>query len=229
MTENPNPETKTISGIARRTVSPDAWRDELADLREAEKDLTRAQDRLAARRRRMPWTKVDGDYAFAGPEGTGTLADLFDGRAQLIVYHHMLKAADPSPCEGCCMVADQMPHLSHLHARNTTLVFVSKAPISEIEAFRKRMGWSMPWYETRDNFNADFDVTSGFGLNVFYRDGADIYRTYYTTGRGVETLGTVWTLLDLTPLGRQEDWEDAPEGTPQTRPYQWWRRHDAYD
>ncbi|WP_319520238.1 DUF899 domain-containing protein [uncultured Martelella sp.] len=228
MTENPNHVTKAISGIARRTVSPDVWRNELVDLRNAEKGLTRAQDRLAARRRRMPWTKVDGDYVFTGPEGTGTLADLFDGRRQLIVYHHMLKPADPSPCEGCCMVADQIPHLSHLHARNTALVFVSKAPIGEIEAFRKRMGWSMPWYETRDSFNADFDVSSGFGLNVFYRDGADIYRTYYTTGRGVETLGTVWTLLDLTPLGRQEDWEDAPEGTPQTRPYRWWRRHDAY-
>ena len=222
-------ETKMVSGVVRQTTSPDAWRNALADLRDAEKDLTRAQDRLAARRRRMPWTKVDGDYAFTGPEGTATLADLFDGRRQLIIYHHMLKPADPNPCAGCCMVADQIPHLSHLHARNTALVFVSKAPIGEIEAFRKRMGWSMPWHETRDSFNADFDVSSGFGLNVFYRDGADIYRTYYTTGRGVETLGTIWALLDLTPLGRQEDWEDAPDGTPQTRPYQWWRRHDAYD
>ena len=229
MAENANPGTREISGVSRQTISPGAWHSALADLRAAEKELTRAQDRLAAQRRRLPWSKVDGNYAFTGTGGTASLADLFDGRTQLITYHHMLRPADPSPCSGCCMVADQIPHLAHLHARDTTLAFVSKAPIAEIEAFRTRMGWSMPWYETKDSFNADFDVTSGFGLNVFYRDGSDIYRTYFTTGRGVETLGTVWTLLDLTPLGRQEDWEDAPEGTPQTRPYQWWRRHDAYD
>ena len=127
------------------------------------------------------------------------------------------------------MVADQIPHLAHLHARDTSLVFVSKAPFAEIEALKARMGWTLPWVETVDNFNADHDVTGGFGLNVFYRDGQDIYRTYFTTGRGLETLGTVWTLLDLTPLGRQENWEDAPEGTPQTKPYHWWRRHDEYE
>lgn len=215
--------------MTRRIVRPGAWQNDLAELRKAEKDLTREQDRLAARRRHLPWVKLDRDYAFEGPDGAASLADLFDGRTQLIVYHNMLKPADPSPCEGCCMVADQIPHLAHLHARDTSLVLVSKAPITEIEAFRTRMGWSMPWYETRDSFNADFDVTTGFGLNAFYRDGPDIYRTYFTTGCGVETLGTVWTLLDLTPLGRQEDWEDAPEGTPHTKPYQWWRRHDAYD
>lgn len=228
MTDNTMHETTKISGIARRIVTPDAWQIDLADLRKAEKDLTRAQDRLAAKRRSSPWVKVARDYTFIGPEGAATLADLFGGRTQLIVYHHMLKPADPSPCEGCCMVADQIPHLAHLRARNTSLVFVSKAPIAEIEAFRSHMGWSIPWFEIRDSFNADFDVTTGFGLNVFYRDGGQVYRTYFTTGRGVETLGTVWTLLDLTPLGRQESWEDAPAGTPQTEPYQWWRRHDAY-
>lgn len=229
MAETANPGTREISGVSRLTVSPDAWHSALADLRTAEKELTRAQDQLAAQRRRLPWTKVEGNYAFTGTGGAATLADLFDGRTQLLTYHHMLRPADPNPCSGCCMVADQIPHLAHLHARDTSLAFVSKAPIAEIEAFRTRMGWSMPWYETKDSFNADFDVTTGFGLSVFYRDGTDIYRTYFTTGRGVETLGTVWTLLDLTPLGRQEDWEDAPEGTPQTKPYQWWRRHDAYD
>lgn len=228
MTDNLYDETKKISGTARRTLSPELWRRELADLRLEEKELTKAQDRLAAKRRRLPWTKIDKDYAFTGPDGSAGLVDLFSDYAQLIVYHHMLKPNDPSPCEGCCMVADQIPHLSHLRARNTALVFVSTAPIKEIEAFRAHMGWPVPWYETQDSFNGDFDVTSGFGLNVFYRDDTDIYRTYYTTGRGVETLGTVWTLLDLTPLGRQENWEDAPEGTPQTAPYQWWRRHDAY-
>jgi len=228
MSENIDRQTKTIFGVRRRIVSPEAWREDLADLRKAEKELTRAQDRLAAKRRYAAWVKVDRAYDFAGPEGAATLPELFAGRSQLIVYHHMLRPADASPCAGCCMVADQIPHLAHLHARDTSLVFVSKAPIAEIEAFRKRMAWPIDWYEVKDEFNVDFDVTSGFGLNVFYRAGDDVYRTYFTTGRGVETLGTVWTLLDLTPLGRQESWEDAPKGTPQTAPYQWWRRHDCY-
>jgi predicted dithiol-disulfide oxidoreductase (DUF899 family) len=190
--------------------------------------LTREHDRLAAERRRTPWLRVEKSYAFSGPAGRASLVDLFDGRRQLIVYHHMLKPADPDPCSGCGMVGDQIPHLSHLRQRDTSLVFVSRAPIAEIEAFRKRMGWSIPWFETADDFNSDFDVTDGFGLNVFYRSADSVYRTYITSGRGVETLGTTWTLLDLTPLGRQEIWEDSPAGTPQTKPYDWWRLHDEY-
>lgn len=221
--------SRTIDGIERRIVSPEAWRRDHEAVLAREKALTRAHDALAAERRRQPWMKVEGDYAFTGPSGEARLADLFDGRRQLIVYHHMLRPADPAPCEGCSMVGDQIPHLAHLHVRDTALAFVSRAPIAEIEAFRRRMGWAMPWYETTDGFNADFGVTDGFGLNVFYRDGAEVYRTYFTTGRGVETLGTIWTLLDLTPLGRQETWEEAPAGTPQTPPYGWWRLHDAYD
>lgn len=230
MTELQNSETRDITGVARRIVSRKTWQDELDEIRNAEKELTHAHDRLAAKRRHSAWVKVDRNYDFAGPEGSASLADLFDGRAQLIVYHHMLKPADPAPCSGCCMVADQLPHLSHLNARDTSLVLVSKAPTVEIEAFQERMGWSIPWFETKDSFNPDFDVSStGFGLNIFYRDGEDIYRTYFTKGRGMETLGTVWTFLDLTPLGRQENWEDAPSGTRQTEPYQWWRRHDEYE
>lgn len=129
------------------------------------------------------------------------------------------------------MVGDQIPHLAHLahlHQRQTTLAFVSTAPIDEIVAFRRRMGWSLPWYSIGDDFNTDFDVGEEFGINVFYTDGAGIYRTYFTAGRGVETLGSLWALLDLTPLGRQETWEDSPPGTPQTASYQWWRLHDRY-
>ncbi|WKD49674.1 DUF899 domain-containing protein [Microbulbifer spongiae] len=230
MTEMQSSETREISGVARRIVSLKAWQEDLREIRKAEKELTLAHDRVAAKRRHSAWMKVDRNYDFAGPEGSATLADLFDGRAQLIVYHHMLKPSDPSPCVGCCMVADQLPHLSHLHARDTSLVFVSKAPTVEIEAFQKRMGWSIPWFETKDSFNPDFDVSpTGFGLNIFYRDGDDIYRTYFTKGRGLETLGTVWTFLDLTPLGRQENWENAPSGTQQSKPYHWWRRHNEYD
>lgn len=222
-------ERTTIDGIQRRVTSPTEWRIAQDALRAREKELTRAHDRLAAERRRLAWTLVASDYRFEGPNGSATLADLFQGRRQLIVYHHMLKAADPSPCAGCCMVADQIPHLAHLHARNTSLVFVSGAPIAEIEAFKSRMGWTFRWYQTTDGFDADHGVTGGFGLNVFYRYGREIYRTYFTTGRGVEALGTVWSLLDLTPLGRQETWEDAPSGTPQTESYEWWRLHDRYE
>lgn len=218
-----------IDGIERRIVSQGDWRRSLDGVRAKEKELTHAHDRLAAERRAAPWVKVDKEYVFEGPAGKASLVDLFDGRRQLIVYHHMLKPADPDPCSGCGMVGDQIPHLSHLRERDTSLVFVSRAPIAEIEAFKKRMGWLIPWYETADSFNADFDVTSGFGLNVFYRGGNHVYRTYFTAGRGVETLGTTWTFLDLTPLGRQETWEDSPKGTPQTPPYEWWRLHDEYE
>ncbi|NUP12654.1 MAG: DUF899 domain-containing protein [Polyangiaceae bacterium] len=222
-------ETISVDGVERQVTSSDEWHGALEALRVKEKELTRAHDALAAERRRGPWMRVQRDYNFEGENGPKSLVDLFAGRRQLIVYHHMLKPADPAPCPGCGMVGDQIPHLSHLEQRDTTLVFVSRAPIAEIGAFKKRMGWNVPWLQTTDTFNADFDVTGGFGLNVFYRDGESVYRTYFTTGRGVETLGTIWTFLDLTPLGRQEQWESSPEGTPQTPPYRWWRLHDQYE
>ena len=131
-------------------------------------------------------------------------------------------------CVGCSMVADQIGHLAHLHARDTSLVLVSAASQPEIERYRQRMGWTIPWYTTTDGFSEDFDVPETFGLNVFLRDGDRVFRTYFTTGRGVEALGSVWTFLDLTPLGRQEEWEDSPEGYPQAPPYSWWRLNDEY-
>jgi predicted dithiol-disulfide oxidoreductase (DUF899 family) len=111
---------------------------------------------------------------------------------------------------------------------------VSLAPIEKIEAYRRRMRWEIPWYSSEaSDFNRDFGLTTDdgeiFGLSVFVREGDDVFRTYFTSGRGVEPLGTVWTFLDLTPLGRQEDWEDSPQGYPQTPRYEWWRRHDEYD
>ena len=210
-------------------VSKDKWQAAYEALQEKEKALTAAHDRLAAERRRAPWMAVEANYRFKGPDGEASLPDLFDGRRQLIVYHHMLKPDDPSPCEGCCMFGDQIPHLAHLHARDTSFVLVSRAPLDQIEAFRKRMGWQIPWFETTDDFNADFGITKGFGLNVFYRPDDRIFRTYFTTGRGVETLGTPFAFLDLTPLGRQETWEDSPAGVPQSEPYHWWRLHDEYE
>jgi predicted dithiol-disulfide oxidoreductase (DUF899 family) len=214
---------------APRIVSRDEWLAAHQALLAKEKALTRAHDALAAERRRQPWQKIDKAYAFDGPDGRLSLADLFDGRSQLIVYHHLLKPADPHPCPGCCMVADNIGDLAHLHARDTSLVLVSRAPIAEILAFRKRMGWKFPWFSTLDDFNAEFGVTSGFGLNIFLRRGGAIFRTYFTSGRGVEALGSSWSFLDLTPLGRQEDWEDSPAGVDRAPPYQWWRLHDQYE
>jgi predicted dithiol-disulfide oxidoreductase (DUF899 family) len=137
-------------------------------------------------------------------------------------------------CPGCSMVVDQIGHLAHMHARDTSFVLVSRAPFAQIEAYKQRMGWTIPWFSSSDSdFNVDFGVTTDrgetFGLSVFLRDGEDVYRTYFTSGRGVEALGSVWTFLDLTPLGRREDWEDSPDGYPQTAPYEWWRRHDEYE
>jgi predicted dithiol-disulfide oxidoreductase (DUF899 family) len=209
-------------------VSVAQWEAARQRLLVKEKEATRARDALAAERRRLPMTLVQGDYIFESPRGKCGLADLFDGRRQLIVYHHMLKPADAHPCPGCSMFVDNIGHLAHLHARDTSLVLVSRAPIDEIEQFRQRMGWSIPWFSSTDSFGADFGVTGGFGLNVYLRDGARVLRTYFTTGRGVEALGSNWTFLDLTPLGRQEDWEDTPPGQPQSAPYEWWRLHDEY-
>jgi predicted dithiol-disulfide oxidoreductase (DUF899 family) len=210
-------------------VTRDAWRAARETLLRKEKAATRALDALAAERRRLPMVEVDGDHLLAGPEGALALVDLFEGRRQLIVYHHMLRPADQSPCSGCSMFADSVGHLAHLHARDTSLVMVSRAPVEEIEAFRRRMGWAIPWYSSAgSSFDDDLGRGTGFALDVFLRDGRRVFQTYTTTGRGVEALGSPWSFLDLTPLGRQESWEDSPEGWPQTPPYAWWRLHDEY-
>jgi predicted dithiol-disulfide oxidoreductase (DUF899 family) len=164
--------------------------------------------------------------------------DLFEGRRQLILYHFMFGPGahgwPDAGCDGCSMFVDQVGHLAHLHARDTSFVLVSIASISSIERYRKRMGWTIPWFSSAGtDFNRDFGVTTDegetFGLSVFLRAGEHVYRTYFTSGRGVEALGSVWTFLDLTPLGRQETWENSPEGWPQGAPYAWWRRHDEYE
>jgi predicted dithiol-disulfide oxidoreductase (DUF899 family) len=221
-----------------RVVPQAEWQAAVEELHREEKRLTREHDALAAERRRLPRVRIDKDYVFQEPDHEARLLDLFEGRRQLILYHFMFApGADGWPgagCDGCSMVADQIPHLAHLHARDTSFAMVSLAPIEKIEAYRHRMGWEIPWYSSEgSDFNRDFGLTTDdyeiFGLSVFIREGDEIFRTYFTSGRGVETLGTVWTFLDLTPLGRQEDWEDSPEGYPQTPRYQWWRRHDEYE
>jgi predicted dithiol-disulfide oxidoreductase (DUF899 family) len=219
-------------------VSPREWQVAREKLLAKEKEATRARDALAAERRRLPIVQIEKDYVFEGPDGKVALLDLFDGRRQLIVYHFMFApGVDGWPsagCDGCSMVVDNIGHLAHLHARDTSLVLVSRAPLANIERYKERMGWTVPWFSSAgSDFNVDFGVTTDqgetFGLSVFLRDGDRIYRSYFTSGRGVEALGSNWTFLDLTPLGRQEDWEDSPDGYPQTPRYEWWRRHDEYE
>ena len=218
--------------IPTPVVSEQEWRREREVLLVKEKELTRARDALAAERRRLPMVRVDKDYRFEGPEGEVRLLDLFEGRRQLIVYRFFL---DPdmdgypdSGCPGCSMFADNLPNLTHLNARDTTLVFASAGSQDAIRAYRERMGWDVPWYTTTDDFSADFDVPEYWGLNVFLRDGDEIYRSYFATGRAAEDLSSVWALLDHTPFGRQEEWQDAPEGVRQDPTYSWARRHDEY-
>lgn len=214
-------------------VSPQEWDAAREKLLVKEKELTRARDALAAQRRRMPRMAVTKDYVFDGPNGPASLSDLFEGRRQLIAYRFFFQPdVDGWPdagCPGCSMLADQVGHLSHLNARDTTLVFVSRAGQSDIARLKKRFGWNMPWYSITDGFDADFGVDEWHGTNVFLRDGDDIFRTYFIDARGDESMGSTWAYLDITAFGRQEEWEDSPSGYPQTPPYQWWRRHDEYD
>ena len=209
-------------------VSRAEWMAAHQALMAKEKAMTRAEDALAAERRRQPWELVEQDYAFEGPKGKLGLSDLFEGRRQLILYHHMLRKDDPSPCSGCGMFTDNVGNLVHLNQRDTTFAIIARAPIDQIEALKKRLGWTMPFYSTDGSINRDF-CGNDFGLNVFFRQDGKIYRTYYTTDRGVEKLGTIWSFLDITPLGRQEKWEDSPEGVAQTEPFRWWRLNDEYE
>ena len=209
-------------------VSQADWLKAHEELLAKEKAHTHASDALAAERRRQPIVAITKEYVFTGEKGEASLLDLFEGRRQLIVYHHMLTPADESPCPGCCLFTDMIGQLAHLNARDTTLVLTAKAPINEIIPFKKRMGWDIPWYSTTDNFSNDFIINDIHGLSIFLQDSGNIYRTYFSTGRGVEQLGCVWSFLDLTPLGRQETWEDSPADWPQTEPYKWWKLHDEY-
>lgn len=213
-------------------VSREAWNAARDELLAKEKAHTRAGDALAAARRRMPWMSVEKTYAFEGPRGAVSFLDLFEGRRQLIVYRAFFEPGvhgwPEQACIGCSMVADHVPHLAHLHARDTTLVFVSRAPQADIARLKARMQWHIPWYTLTDSFDADFDVAEWHGHNAFIRDGERIFRTYFINNRGDEAMGTTWSYLDITALGRQELWEDSPSGYPQSRPYKWWNWHDSY-
>jgi predicted dithiol-disulfide oxidoreductase (DUF899 family) len=214
-------------------VSPQDWEAARQALLVEEKEHTRARDALAAKRRRMPRMLVEEDYVFDGPDGRVTLLDLFEGRRQLVVYRFFYEPGvhgwPDRGCPGCSFGADQVAHLAHLNARDTTLAYVSRAPQERIQRLKAEMGWTVPWYTITDGFDTDFGVGEWHGTNVFLREGDSIFRTYFVHDRGDEAMGSTWAYLDITALGRQETWEDSPEGYPQTAPYGWWTYHDRYE
>jgi predicted dithiol-disulfide oxidoreductase (DUF899 family) len=215
-------------------VSPQEWTAAREELLVKEKELTRARDALAAKRRRMPWTEIDKNYRFEGADGRVSLLDLFEGRHQLICYRAFM---DPGVagwpdhgCVGCSFMADHVPNLAHLNARDTTLVYASRAAQADIHRLQTKMGWEhIPWYTIIDDFDTDFGVDEWHGTNAFIRDDDRIFRTYFVDGRGDEAFVNTWNYLDITALGRQEDWEDSPGDAPQTPTHTWWKWHDAYD
>jgi predicted dithiol-disulfide oxidoreductase (DUF899 family) len=221
-----------------QVVSQAEWQLSRERLLAKEKQATRASDALAAERRRLPMVAIEKPYSFDGPDGSASLLDLFEGRRQLILYHFMF-APDvhgwpTAGCPGCSFFVDQVAHLAHLHARDVSFVLVSRAPLGQLEAYKQRMGWNVPWFSSAgSDFNVDFGATREngeiFGLSVFLRDGERIFRTYFTDGRGVETLGSTQGFLDITPFGRQEQWEDSPAGWPQRPTYSSTRLHDGYE
>lgn len=214
-----------------------------------EKELTRHRDRVAAERRRLPMVRIDKDYIFDSPDGPKRLRDLFDGRRQLIVYHFMFDPTWDKGCPGCTGMVNALGDLSLLAERNTTYVLISRAPLAKLEAYKQKHGWNRPWFSSfGTDFNYDFHVTlddkvapveynyrtkaemiahggpnaiegESHGLSVFFRTGDEVYHTYSSYARGVESLTDSYSLLDVTPLGRQEDWEDSPPGWPQRPTY----------
>jgi predicted dithiol-disulfide oxidoreductase (DUF899 family) len=214
-------------------VSQDEWQAARDALLTREKELTHALDALAAQRRRLPMVALDtGKYQFTAPDGSpATLTDLFDGNRQLVIYHVMLEPGQDWICGGCSTLTDNFDSHSqaHLNARGTRLILMARAPQPEIEVLRQRFGWKLPWYSSfGTSFNDDLGLGGLFGLSVMLRDADEVFRTYFTTGRGVDRLRLDFNLLDLTPYGRQEEWEDSPAGWPQDPTMTWLRLRDEY-
>ena len=202
-------------------VSLKEWQRAREDLLTAEKEVTRAQDVLAARRRRLPMAAFSGAYTFDTPLGTRTLTELFEGRPQLVVYQFMDRGPDHY-CPGCTWLTDNVPvtALPGLAEGEVTWVTVSDMPLAQIEAYKARKGWTLPFVSSHGtSFSQDCGAGGGFMLSVFLRDGDDVYRTYNTTARGVDRLVFTNSILDLVPYGRQEEWEDSPAGWPQHPTY----------
>ena len=214
-------------------VTREEWARARAELLIREKELIRQKDRVSALRRRLPMVEILADYSFDTGSGAVSLRDLFDGRRQLIVQHFMFGADWDKGCPGCSMMADHIGPLSHLHAKDTSLVLVSRAPVAKLHAFRERMGWDLPWVSSgATTFNDDFGTTvdgeDHHAISAFLRHGDRVFHTWQTFDRGEEPFMVVFDLLDLTAYGRQESWEDSPPGWPQQPPYEWMRLHDEY-
>jgi len=234
--------------MENKVVTRDEWLAARKALLAEEKALTQARDRLSAKRRALPWVKLDKGYAFEGPQGKVTLAELFEGRSQLIVQHFMLGPGWKEGCVGCSFAADHIEGaLVHLEHHDVNFVAVSRAPLPEIAAFRKRMGWRFTWVSSYgSDFNFDFNVSftreqlakgkvvynyepvdTGIeelpGASVFYKDKAgNVFHSYSSYGRGGEELLGTYMLLDMTPKGRNET-------GPNRNLTDWVRHHDRYD
>ena len=230
-------------------VSRDQWLGERKKLLSLEKELTRQYDRVNAERRRLPMVKIEKNYMFEGPGGEQSLWDLFEGRRQLVIYHFMFDPAWEKGCTGCTAYANAIGDLSMLNDNDTTFVMVSRAPLAKLEAYKGRQGWPFPWVSSLgSDFNYDFHVTNDekiapveynyrnkaeleankvpnaisgeeHGLSVFFRIGDDVFHTYSAYARGTEALTDSRALLDMTPYGRQQDFEDSPPGWPQRPTY----------
>ena len=202
-------------------VSADEWQRVRAELLTAEKEVTRAQDVLAARRRRLPMVRFGTDYTFDTPTGQKTLLDLFDSGNQLVVYQFMDRGPDEY-CGGCTWFTNNVPvtGLAGLTGSGVTWVTVSNMPLAQIQAYSAKKGWTVPFVSSHGtSFAHDCGADAGFQLSVFLRDGDDVYLTYTTSARGVDRIVFANSILDLTPYGRQEDWEDSPAGWPQYPTY----------
>jgi predicted dithiol-disulfide oxidoreductase (DUF899 family) len=205
-------------------VDHDTWRRELDELRVREKAATRELDAIAAQRRRLPMVEMP-DYTLMGEDGPVRLVDLFEGRSQLIVYNHMWFPDSEWQCPGCTGLTSQFTRLEFLDSYDARFVIVTQGPIDQALAYRDKVGNRMTWYSTAgSDFGADVDAPEGggFGVNVFLRDGDTVYRTWHTNGRGTEQLTHTFPLIDVLPWGRQEEWQDSPEGWPQGAAYDGW-------
>jgi len=230
-------------------VSREEWLARRKELLAHEKEVTKHGDRVNAERRRLPMVKLEKEYLFETPTGRRSLGDLFEGRRQLIVYHFMFDPEWDKGCSGCTGYVDALGDLSLLSARDTTFTLISRAPLAKLETYKKERGWDRPWVSSfGSDFNYDFHVTNDetkapieynyrdkaqleargeadgvkgeeHGLSVFFRLGDDLFHTYSVYARGTEGLVDSYRLLDVTPYGRQEDWEDSPPGWPQRPTY----------
>jgi len=234
-----------------KVVSREEWLVERKKLLAAEKELTKLGDKVDADRRRLPMVKIEKDYVFDSPDGKRNLAELFEGRLQLIIYHFMFDPEWEKGCPGCTGMINALGDLSMLNERNTTYAVISRAPLAKLLVYKADQGWDIDWYSSYgSDFNYDFHVTfdssiapiehnfkneaelnggtaephvwkgESHGVSVFFRVGDDVYHTYSAYARGVESLTDSYSLLDVTPYGRQEDWEDSPAGWPQKPTYE---------